>query len=63
MVAFIGSWFIAWLLGGGLILAVILYFVFFKKNSLASMVSHSLQAFSNTISRKAFYGKLGVSNA
>ncbi len=34
MTAFLGSWFIAWLLGGGLILAVILYFVFFKKNSL-----------------------------
>jgi hypothetical protein len=44
MVAFIGSWFLAWLLGGGLILAVILYFVFFSKKSLLSL---ALKALSN----------------
>jgi hypothetical protein len=42
MVAFIGSWVIAWLLGGGLILAVILYFLFFKKNALATLAMRAV---------------------
>jgi len=42
MVAFLGSWFLAWLLGGGLILAVVLYILFFKKNSLMSLVFKAL---------------------
>jgi len=53
MYAFLGSWFLAWLLGGGLILGVILYFVFFKKNSLATMaVRACAKAFTPHTNRK-----------
>jgi hypothetical protein len=55
MLAFFGSWFIAYLLGGGLILAVILYFVFFRKHSLLSMAIAGLRKLGSHGSLEAAY--------
>jgi hypothetical protein len=42
MTSFLGSWFLAWLLGGGLILAVVLYALFFSKKPLVPLAFAAL---------------------